>query len=1326
MAAAENGGIFMQKNRLIAMIIGMVMIFNLTGSVSVFAEESTAVYNNEGYAVSYSVVSEWGNNQNVVIKIENTGNEVIENWAVEYDAGGTISGLWNVQIYDQENTDYILKNTGYNHAINVGESIEFGYTVTGDSLKTPERINICTETVDITEECDVNYNVVNDFGDSYQAEIEICNNTGRDIESWKLITDTAADVRTVWNADVSKVDDKACTFVNDENTYKIEAGGKITISIAGDKENDGEVIFDNFRLSTVEIIGHNGNKEDDYTYTPWLPEGMDILIACAEYSNETLYFEWTYVDNKRVFTIYENTENGKVKIADVQDASAYEYHIGKITGSRQFTVETIDNNGITVGSDPITVYIDEEELVQIEYPDSDSDGVADIFEHIYGTDPEKYDTDSDGLNDYEEIYLFGTDPLAADSDNDNLPDGFEIYQTGTDPLIKDSIGEGKTDDVYDMDNDGLTNYQEYKYGTNPLNDDTDGDGLDDHSEIFTHKTDPLLVDTDSDNVCDGDEIALGLDPNAPQTHGCPDSKYTLVQKLDYNSEKLSEINDSANNPFDISVEMDCAGLIENNLKAYESGYTSAIENESIVGIVPEISYPEDLEIKSFKLTFKLDSSAVVNTNDCHNEEDTEFEGIERFTVFKMFEDYNMLLPVETYYNTGSNEVYAKTDAAGTYCLVDTELWVDMLEKQMDSYTGYYDSEGELSEDFMEENVSGKLTDEVSAFSDNLVISSMYSAGDTNKKTIVFIYEKQNKKKAEDYIRNLKIIVNNKSKGNEVTYDAKEGVTNEGTFIVTDSIQQSMESLIENKKNNKDNVFFFIIFDGDNAKYDKKAGYTLINELVSNNIDVSLVSNPSKIENYDYGMTLTKETGGIVINTNYNNDENVAEKMYRHVFGDSDGGDEYGIILVDPCNYKTIKLKKEITKEYLENAKKTFFEIDDRTIDDINKDKDYVYIDSDNDNLYDFEEIRFFWDEDKNEQTITWENNEAVFPEFSEVCTKLNEKYGFIDEKYVTDLKTKYSIDDSTRILPIWSDPTSEDGDVDGITDYNERVAIEEYKGYEQYKKNNQGADIREYYACTLDPIKRDTLQTIFSELNNDSKSIATSSLTFGKASAGSNANTSTDAAVSINVTDNNVTIDVKAFIPNTFSYQLEDSKVYIFKNGCTITFEDDVKFTYNSDCEVTVAKRSGGKPQIQKIKNRPTKTYLKGDTITINANKNPEVKVKCVNVDKAMITCDNMLSNNNALKKSIERAILAWKISGSGSSYDFYPGLKFGVDVNVKFSSNSTNALKISLVNFIKKDSNGTTTPDPDPEPNSNDNIKYIVCTIDKDPQTICLLMRLQ
>ena len=290
------------------------------------------------------------------------------------------------------------------------------------------------------------------------------------------------------DADVSKVDDKACTFVNDENTYKIEAGGKITISIAGDKENDGEVIFDNFRLSTVEIIGHNGNKEDDYTYTPWLPEGMDILIACAEYSNETLYFEWTYVDNKRVFTIYENTEKGKVKIADVQNASAYEYHIGKITGSRQFTVETIDNNGITVGSDPITVYIDEEELVQIEYPDSDSDGVADIFEHIYGTDPEKYDTDSDGLNDYEEIYLFGTDPLAADSDNDNLPDGFEIYQTGTDPLIKDSIGEGKTDDVYDMDNDGLTNYQEYKYGTNPLNDDTDGDGLDDHSEIFTHKS----------------------------------------------------------------------------------------------------------------------------------------------------------------------------------------------------------------------------------------------------------------------------------------------------------------------------------------------------------------------------------------------------------------------------------------------------------------------------------------------------------------------------------------------------------------------------------------------------------------------------------------------------------------------------------------------------------------------------------------------------------------------------------------------------------------------------------------------------------------------
>jgi hypothetical protein len=42
------------------------------------------------------------------------------------------------------------------------------------------------------------------------------------------------------------------------------------------------------------------------------------------------------------------------------------------------------------------------------------------------------DTDSDGLSDYDELYVFRTSPFLADSDSDGIPDGVEVQQ-GTDP-----------------------------------------------------------------------------------------------------------------------------------------------------------------------------------------------------------------------------------------------------------------------------------------------------------------------------------------------------------------------------------------------------------------------------------------------------------------------------------------------------------------------------------------------------------------------------------------------------------------------------------------------------------------------------------------------------------------------------------------------------------------------------------------------------------------------------------------------------------------------------------------------------------------------------
>lgn len=65
--------------------------------------------------------------------------------------------------------------------------------------------------------------------------------------------------------------------------------------------------------------------------------------------------------------------------------------------------------------------------------DQDHDGVSDVDEDLYGSDPCVADTDGDGICDGDEIVL-GTDPTNADSDGDGISDYDEV-QAGTNPVL---------------------------------------------------------------------------------------------------------------------------------------------------------------------------------------------------------------------------------------------------------------------------------------------------------------------------------------------------------------------------------------------------------------------------------------------------------------------------------------------------------------------------------------------------------------------------------------------------------------------------------------------------------------------------------------------------------------------------------------------------------------------------------------------------------------------------------------------------------------------------------------------------------------------------
>ncbi|MFQ5892543.1 MAG: hypothetical protein ACE5HW_07100 [Candidatus Methanofastidiosia archaeon] len=77
------------------------------------------------------------------------------------------------------------------------------------------------------------------------------------------------------------------------------------------------------------------------------------------------------------------------------------------------------------------------------FGDHDEDGILNLDEKGFGTNPKKGDTDGDGLKDGEELEE-GTNPLKRDTDDDGLSDGREI-EIGTNPFVPDTDRDGILD-----------------------------------------------------------------------------------------------------------------------------------------------------------------------------------------------------------------------------------------------------------------------------------------------------------------------------------------------------------------------------------------------------------------------------------------------------------------------------------------------------------------------------------------------------------------------------------------------------------------------------------------------------------------------------------------------------------------------------------------------------------------------------------------------------------------------------------------------------------------------------------------------------------------
>ncbi len=992
----------MSMKKIVSLIMSVIIMLGISSKTfAAYTEDRARAYEAGDCTVTYTVQNEWDGNRQISMTVTNNGSETLRNWALKFDNAGEIADIWNASVVLNTDGLCVIKNNGYNYEIIPDGSVEFGFQLRGDELALPESVAMCNKTVDSTESAEISYEIRDNWDDGFIAEVSVTNNSDVPFEAWRLAFGGNFEISNIWN--VNKLyTENGFLVENNVATVPIASGETKSFGFQGAIASGETPELLDFVLTSIVV--DTDSKLPTNPDKPVDPENPEHIIICfGEYIEEEKSLEvyWYSTDEGEV-SLYENTDNGGwATLTENVDGDSYKYEIGEDFLVKQIKAVQETENG-TLESEPFIVALTEDGYV-CTWLDSDSDGLPDYAEKAYGTDPENPDTDGDGLTDYEELYITGTNPLKYDTDENGVNDA---------------------DD--DIDGDDLSNKEEITLGTSPNSADTDSDGLSDYDEINTYNTDPLKADSDEDTLSDGDEIAIGLDPNAPETFGVPDAEYKVEQTISADSEAMSRVN-TEEAPYELSLEISASGNAAKHLIAGGSIYSSITDSDARLGGAVGLNYFGG-EVDKVKLIYEINDEYISNEGSEYAENCLDLQGIKRYNIFRYFEDLNMLLPVETKFDEESNTLYAETDRLGTYCVLDMEILmqklgiapdgtsVENVARQMYSaapaaaknttklekycVTFIFDIRKKMNSDGQLDDCIGHVIGFANkAFGEGQDITIRLMTQDVTdffNDSYKFIGECTNIDEFNKTINSIKL-------------SRKEGFF--GDYCsVTDALTYAVENSSSNVKN-----YVFDIYDQTNALFDNSAANSLLHLLQTNTNHINI----SMISNFHEGVTgfqreITRKTSGI----NINSSKDFGDIIYDHVFNDFP--DLMNAILIS--GYEDIELKGILNKY---NGIDTDYEECAEGEDDLHK----------NDHLTDWEEVGV--DHWVKEGLMSYDDDgNAVLPTIKE-CMDFTE-LSYIEkglERYKQTLGINFDVAIySVRVLPILSDPTRADGDGDGIVD----------------------------------------------------------------------------------------------------------------------------------------------------------------------------------------------------------------------------------------------------------------------------------------------------
>ena len=590
-------------------------------------------YEGENYQVTFTLDSFWDSGYNATITIANTGDSVIENWTMAFPLGQNISNIWNATIAEVHEDYFVIKNDGWNQDIAVGGSVSFGITCYEAFTEYPAYYTLLGNEVELADgDYSVAYEITEDWGFGYKAQITITNNKDAALEDWRIKFNYGDNLITqIWDGVIISDKDGEYFIGCQPYNQNIAPGASVTFGFLVEPGTSDAEVRD--IVVTEYVVSDETGDEDEPAVGP---DGRNIylsIMAVANSAEDELGLVISSSEECDVYKIFESVDGGEFYYVGETDIDVFTMPL-----SGDYTFKEVYAVGI---------------YGEVQEVKSNSAIVECAGGQYVATDP---DTDGDGLNDAWELF-FGSDLNLEDTDGDLLSDYYEAAMTSTDPTLADTDGDGILDGDEDLDGDNLNNFEERDAGTEPQIYDTDEDDISDGDEVKVYFTKPLVKDTDEDKLSDGDELILGTIPEDPDSDddGILDGDEFYEQTYVHMVENDCAITS-------VSVKINANGNIQKTTTV-ESIMNRDVLCTNVVGLVGE---PFNIETTS-----EFDTATIIYTVDPSKLGETKFEDL-------MFlwhnEETGEFVELDTVCNVEDYTVSVETTHFSKYILVDRVIW----------------------------------------------------------------------------------------------------------------------------------------------------------------------------------------------------------------------------------------------------------------------------------------------------------------------------------------------------------------------------------------------------------------------------------------------------------------------------------------------------------------------------------------------------------------------------------------------------------------------------------------------------------------------------